>query len=222
MSMIPWWPIALSFVGALIVAVGLAFTVQGWPRYVIVCGSVLTAIGGLWFTIYQVSYQTGGESFAYIEPAFVYPITPKDYIVTTYLMHKGQYPLYDLIVRVTDIEKLDEQVTQNPSGLLNPFQYQQSYTWPRLEAETAAMPFITWQLPQDRDEQSYNIGIASPRNFKRGVFQQLRCRRIDGEWRIALRVMRDDQVLIERGQQYLPRDEKGQAIWEKGIGRWAR
>jgi hypothetical protein len=187
--MIPWWPIALSFFGALIVAVGLAFTIQSWPRYMIFCGSVLTAIGGLWFAIHQVSYQTGGESFAYLEPTFMYPTTPKDYLVVTYLKHQGLYPLYDLIIRVTDIEKSHEHVVQNPSSLLNPSQYEQSYTWPRLEAETAAMGFITWQLPQDRDEQSYNIGIVSARNFKRGVFQQLRFRRIDGEWRIALRVI---------------------------------
>jgi hypothetical protein len=71
--MIPWWPITLSFVGALIVAVGLAFTVQGWPRYLTVSGTVLTAIGGLWFAIDQRSYQTGGESFAYLEPTLCTP-----------------------------------------------------------------------------------------------------------------------------------------------------
>jgi hypothetical protein len=182
----------LSFFGALIVALGLAFTVQGWPRYVTVSGSVLTALGGLGFAIHQVSYQTGGESFAYLQPTFIHPTTPKDYTVVTYLIHQGRYPLYDLSVRVIDIERFHEHVAQHPSGLLPPGQYEQHYLWPRLEPETAAMSFTTWHLPQDRDEQSYNIGIVSARNMNRGVSQQLRFRRIDGEWRIALRVVRDD------------------------------
>src|SRR5882724_192299 len=220
--MMPWWPIALSFFGALIVAVGLAVTVQCSPRYVIVSGSVLTPIGGLGVVIHQVSYQTGGESFAYLDPRFIHPTTPEDYTVVTSLGHQGRYPLYDLSIHVIDIEKFVEHVAQHPRGPLPPGPYEQFYAWPRLEPETVAMDFITWELPHDRDEQSYNIGIVSGRKVKRGVSQQIRFRRINGEWWIALRVIRDDQVLIERGRQYLPRDEKGQPIWDQGKGRRAR
>jgi hypothetical protein len=37
-----------------------------------------------------------------------------------------------------------------------------------------------------------------------------------------MRVMRDNKVFIEHGREYLLRDEKGQAIWEKGHARFAR
>jgi hypothetical protein len=121
--MMPWWPIALSFFGALIVAVGLAFTVQGWPRYLTVSGTVLTAIGGLWFAIDQRSYQTGGESFAYLNPTFMGLSTPTGDVVTVFLKHQGWYPLYDLIIRVIDIEKFHEHVAQHPSGPLPLGQY---------------------------------------------------------------------------------------------------
>jgi hypothetical protein len=120
-----------------------------------------------------------------------------------------------------DIEKFHEHMAQNPSGLVTADVFERRYTWPRLEPESAAMLFNR-QLPHDRDEQSYNVGIVSARNIKKGVSEQIRFRRIDGEWWIALRVIRDDQVLIEQGRQYLPRDEKGQAIGEEDTGRWAR
>jgi hypothetical protein len=220
--MMPWWPIVFSFVGALIVAVGMAFTVQGWPRYVIVSGSTLTALGGLWFAIEQVSYQTGGESFGYLRPYSIIPVRPEGDMVEAMLMHQGGHPLYELRVTVVDLEKLHEHNAQTPRGLWDPSQYQSSYPQSRLDPQTIIPGFVRWYLPEDRDEQGYNIWIASERNLNRGVFEQLRFRRIDNEWRIALRVVRDNQVLIEQGRQYLPRDEKGQAIWEKGIARWAR
>jgi hypothetical protein len=203
------WPILFVLVGALLAAVGNALTKEGLPRYMILIGSGLAAVGGMWFAVNQISYNIGGDSFVYLDPYFTGSGSHDLGIVEVRLRQAGVHPVYDIHIRIVDFDRRDKDGAP----------YEQYRNWSRLDPNHVFFNFATWHLPNDADQQSYNI-FLSARNG--GIFQQIRFRRINGQWRIAMRVIRENKVLIEDGREYLPRDEKGQAIWENGKGRWAR
>jgi hypothetical protein len=205
-------PILLVFIGALIVAVGTAFTREGWPRYAILTGSVLAAMGVMWIGFNQAGYNTGGDSFIYLEPSFIGPGGRREGIVDISLRHRGLYPVYDTYIRIVDLEKFSEAVKVRNGLDLYRTQYERYRNFERLDPNRIVMNFERWQLPSDADYRGYNIFFSS-RN--REYAQALRFRRINGEWMVSMQVapLGGGQTLLEQGLQFLPHDEKGRPQW---------
>jgi hypothetical protein len=208
----------ISFLGAVIIAIGWALSAKGLPRYVILVGTSIAAIGALFFTLDQNAYNTGGDSFVYLEPIFMAPLGPRDNILEIMLIHEGRYPVYDIEIRAVDLRKFHQILNDNPNptrGQVAQVDIRYSFAklpyLQRIDRGRVIIFMDRWQLPNDEDRQDYNVWISA-RN--EGVFQQIRFRRVDGQWFRAMRITRSDKVLYEKGTEYLPRNEAGQVKWE--------
>jgi hypothetical protein len=155
------WPILLIFVGALISAVGNAFTKEGLPRYVILTGSALAAIGGMWYAVNQVNSNFGGDSFIYFDPRFMGRGARSAEIVDIQVSHRGPYPVYDSSITIVDLEKHAE-ARKEPNGLDKyRDQYERYRHVDRLDPHRIILDFERWQLPRDVDHQGYSIFFSS-------------------------------------------------------------
>jgi hypothetical protein len=212
------------------------------PTIVVFIGALTSAIGVLWFSAERIRSQRelrqmseriaakneeiaaqsqeiaalnreikdsviGGDSFCYVVLSNLSART-----ALLGVIHQGQYPVYDVGIRIVDLEKYDrlggtitlEKMAQTDTrlnvGNLGP---SQTAMW------------LSWPLP-DADQQRYNIFISARNGF---VTQILRLRRVNGEWKSATKVQRDfDQnavVLYERIDPEFPRDTAGQVQWEE-------
>ncbi|MDT4952105.1 MAG: hypothetical protein QOJ02_243 [Acidobacteriota bacterium] len=151
---------------------------------------------------------TGGDSFGYLS-VFGSNASPG-----LMLAHKGDYPLYDVQIRIVDLDVLDKiaqsskQITfENlaPSetvhnvGNLNP---NQSILIGRIN------------LPTDKDEKGFNVFIMA-RNGQ--ISQPLRFRRVNGVWYGAYKVERIDvnppRLLMERSDPEFPKNARGEIAW---------
>jgi hypothetical protein len=167
----------------------------------------------------------GADSFVQLWPTFTRRHSVTGDLVEISLLNDGRYPVYDIQIRVVDLrkwrqisaenQKLNrdltlEQIAQTDfhySFLNNP-------SLQRIDAHRMLSRLDMWQLPKDADQQDYNVWILA-RNGE--VVQQIRFRRINGEWRCQTRVTRGDSVLYdstEKGTDYLPRNEAGEVQWE--------
>jgi len=152
---------------------------------------------------------TGGASFAYIVPTFFDP-THNSPMLT--LVHQGEYPLYDLTVRILDMATFDNMVRQNNSysdKLREEVQLSVSNIAPN-----QARMLKTVQL--GRDPLRWNL-FFSARN---GFFTEfLRVQRVGNEWKTALKVTRTpssgkEQTLLEKIDSGYPLSKDGQVEWE--------
>jgi hypothetical protein len=142
------------------------------------------------------------------------------------LHHEGRYPVYEIEIRVVDLRKsrqIDaENLKLNRNMTLEQmaqteirYSFRDNTYLQRLDPNRVVMSMAMWQLPQDTDQQDYNVWISA-RNGT--VVQQIRFRRINGEWKCQMRVMRNDSVLYDstlKGSDYLPRNEAGEVQWER-------
>ena len=116
-----------------------------------------------------IAHITGGDSFCYVVLA--------NFTANTALLgviHDGQYPLYDVDIRIHDLEKaarlsgmsISERLAQTDTkwkvGNLGPRQ---------------SIMLQGWELPA-ADHQDYNIFISARNGF---INQMLRLRRVNGE-----------------------------------------
>jgi hypothetical protein len=153
---------------------------------------------------------TGGDSFCYVALSNLDSVTNTGILT---VIQEGNYPLYDLSIRMADVEKFLQLQKVLPIGQV------------RLQVETHlnvgnvslshAYNLRIWKLP-NLDQQSYNIFIMA----RNGSFTQLlRFRRVNGEWISATKVMRrngkDSVVLLEEIDKSFPRDATGQVDWGK-------
>ena len=151
---------------------------------------------------------TGGTSFAYIIPAFFDP-THNAPMLT--LVHQGEYPLYDLTVRIIDMATFDNMVRKNDSysdKLREEVQLSVSNIGPN-----QASLLKTVQL--DRDPLKWNLFFSARNGF---FTELLRVRRVGNEWKTALKVIRirspsKNQVLLEKIDSGYPLSKDGQVEW---------
>ncbi len=195
------------------------------PAALIFIGVIISAIGALWASSEQtkserelrrkseeiaklnreiVASVTGGDSFCYLIELLGDPNRPFRCV-----NHQGQYPLYDVTIRISDLDKLEalkgdltlEKIAQTETylkvGNLGPGQ-----------GRFMGM----WELA-DTDQKRYNIFISARNGF---FTQLLRFRRVKGRWVRATKVYREseeEKVLLEKIQPEFPRDESGQVQW---------
>jgi hypothetical protein len=154
------------------------------------------------------SSMTGSASFAYIVPTFFDP-THNSPMLT--LVHQGEYPLYDLTVRILDMATFDSLGRQNNSysdKLREEVQLRISNIAPN---QTSLLKTV--QL--DSDPLKWNLFFSARTGF---FTQLLRVRRVGNEWKTALKVIRtrspsDNQVLLEKIDSGYPLRKDGQVEW---------
>jgi len=118
----------------------------------------------------------------------------------------GKYPLYDVSVRIVDLAQFE--ATQAVGALMGT-----TLSVGNLSPKLARLVGqIT--LP-DADQARYNVFIMA-RNDP--VTELLRLRRVNGEWKIAMRVQKDDGetgpvILKEQVDPAYPLNNAGQVDW---------
>ncbi len=158
---------------------------------------------------------TGGDSYCYL---FVSQPGEKSNSSGLILMNEGKYPVYDISVKIDDVEHLVE-IAKNE--LMNS---EEATSWTQTTAllsraskvfrpgnlgPNQATELGELQLPTG-DKQSYNIYIIARNSY---VVQTIRFRRINGTWKRAEKIQVNGKVLRETIQPDFPLNEKGQVQW---------
>jgi len=127
------------------------------------------------------------------------------------LVHQGEYPLYDLTVRILDMATFDNVVRQNNSysdKLREEVQLRLSNIAPNQSSMLKTVQLGT-------DPLKWNLFF----NARNGFFTELlRVRRVGNEWKTALKVIRSRspsnvQVLLEKIDSGYPLSKDGQVEW---------
>jgi len=165
--------------------------------------------------IHMIKTVTGGDSFCYYMHGF--PVGTTNTLMST-LIHVGQFPLYDLHIRIVDGNKMDEVRTRTPGPI--------SRQDVRLTETLIDEPtfFKTGQgdpyhhrsflrLPTKGDSQSYSIFFTA----RNGSWhQEVSLRRVGGRWKLATRVKKwggEEPTLFENISPDFPRYENHEVMW---------
>lgn len=120
------------------------------------------------------------------------------------IMHQGDYPLYDLTVRVVDLDKFNEY-----SG--NP---EYAHVFEKTFSIGTMLPkqfnnLCTVSISDQENSKSFNI-FFSARN---GMFHELlRLKKINNEWVSAIKVDRE-KTLLESVSDNYPKNTAGEIEW---------
>lgn len=150
---------------------------------------------------------TGGDSYCYL--AFTLGQGPANSPLLL-VSHRGEYPLYDVSIRIVDLKKFDRK-----SGDWTLEKAAGTETYLKVGNLSPGQDRIwgKWQLPET-DQQDYNVFLSARNGF---VTQFIRLRRVNGRWKIATKVFRDfgkqQKVIFEDIGAEFPRDEKGKEQW---------
>jgi hypothetical protein len=195
----------ISFVGAGISAIGVLWSSSDRTRYERELRQKSEEIAALNREIKDS--VIGGDSFCHIVLSNLSART-----ALLGVINQGRYPLYDVSIRIVDLEKFDR--FGGTFTLENMAQTDTLLSVGNLGPSHTAM-WRKWPLP-DADQQRYNTFISARNGF---VTQILRLRRVNGEWKSATKVQRDIDpnaiVLYERIDPEFPRDAAGQVQWEE-------
>jgi hypothetical protein len=127
------------------------------------------------------------------------------------LVHQGEYPLYDLTVRILDMDTFERKVQQNNSDFDKLREEVQMSVGNIAPNQTSLLKTV--QL--DSDPLRWNLFFSARTGF---FTELLRVRRVGNEWKTALKVIRTrtpgkDQVLLERIDSGYPLGKDGQVEW---------
>jgi hypothetical protein len=160
---------------------------------------------------------TGGDSYCYFLPSRP---SKKSNIIDLMLMHEGDYPLYDISIKIDDVEKMMEILHEEQSAGNLPYDSMTLSNAMFAKASTVipignlgphqAMQLQGIRIPPDTDKKSYNIYLTA-RNGS--VVQIVRYRRIDNNWKMAIKTTKDGEVIKETIDDDFPRNEKGEIPW---------
>lgn len=132
-------------------------------------------------------WAKGGDSYAYLEPAWMTPNSPPGALALT---TAGDFPLRKVRVRIVDIDRLgglDPQPHTNESiaAFLKSCETERSFD--ELEASHIYHAVTTVHLGDSRNDRRFNV-FYSARNG--GWVQKIRFRFHEGRWHFATKVQR--------------------------------
>lgn len=171
---------------------------------------------------YIASSLTGGDSFCYY--VLFYSGVGKD-IINRMLTHVGQYPLYDLHIRIVDSNKTHqilEKEKQEPGLGAELWKEIEEKAEERIQKPTffkigqgslGTDIFEYFQLPPDENRQKYSIFFTA-RNGE--WHQRISFRRVEGKWIWASRVTKlyeKKTILTEQISSGFPRTSDGEIDW---------
>ncbi len=153
-----------------------------------------------------VANITGGESFCYVNASNAF--APR-YIGVLFAMHEGSEPLYDVSIKVLDLDAFDSLKPMGSSLL----RFRQS----ELRFDPGTL------IPQHAEmlNEAFSLGDGNSRRFfvtvvsrNGSTYQDLRFKRVGTEWQSAIRVSRDEKVIFEKVYDKFPRDANGEVDWK--------
>lgn len=141
----------------------------------------------------------GGNSFCYV-------VLSQNYLGESNMMvnHQGDYPLYDLTIRVVDLDKFNEH-SANPES---------AHAYEKIFSIGTMLPkqfnnLCTISLSNQEISKSFNI-FFSARN---GMFHELlRLKNVNNEWVSAIKVDRE-KTLLESVSENYPKNLAGEVEW---------
>lgn len=199
---------ALVFLGVILTTLA-AFA--GWSPWVVLVGSVIAAVGGVWDAIGSERFQrdvcgllTGGDSFCHLS---LTNASAERNTVHVSFVHKGKYPMYDVQARVVDLAQFGKLPAE--ASLATILSHDLTVPLGTMVPGTAStMPNELKMGPTSVRE--FNVFLSA----RSGLFQQLlRCRKVGGAWVFATKVTRGREVLYEQVDPGYPRDERGEIDW---------
>lgn len=203
----------------------------GGPAVLIFVGVLISAAGALWASKQQAASErrigqkneeiaklskqiahsvTGGDSFCYL--AFSLPDKGGTKAILA-VVHKGNFPLYDVSVRIVDLDKFDIHVKGKQKPTLDNIQKTEQVINIGNLSPSHAATLHPWMLPKS-GEARYNIFISARNGF---VTELVRLKRINGKWASAYRVEagpgREPGILYEKIDTDFPRNDDGKVNW---------
>lgn len=129
---------------------------------------------------------------------------------TLVLVHQGEYPLYDVSIRIVDLDKF-EQIKGNLS--LQALAHSDTILNPGNLSPNQASMLGAWEIPEKG--LRWNIFFAARNGF---FTQRLRLLRVSGHWASATTVIRDalgkePETLLEKISEDFPRNSEGEVEW---------
>jgi hypothetical protein len=148
-------------------------------------------------------YITGGESVCYL----IGPTPTTNIWSQLVIAHVGKHPLYEINARITDLDQWD-LMKKDPT--LHPLSCDTFRQFGNLVVGHVNFLQENFDLGQE-DSRRFNIFFTA----RNGAFTQLlRCRRVEGTWVFATKVVRGDTVYHEEVSEGFPRAEDGTVNWE--------
>jgi hypothetical protein len=179
---------------------------------VLIAGLLISGAGGWWAAKEQSNFEekvlgsvTGGDSFCYVMPI----VDDSSGRTTLMLMHQGNFPVYNISLRVLDLTKMEIlpfdnlfpknnmskqewETLMKKRDIQSEFNSLREKATMRLELSIlipgSAYEFARFRIPNELNEQKYLVHIFT-RNAK--LSQNIIYRRIKGLWRRSMRVSRD-------------------------------
>jgi len=145
------------------------------------------------------SQITGGDSYCYV--CFTQNYLGENNLT---ILHQGQYPLYDLTVRIVDLDKFDEST----DSLERAHEYQKIFSIGTM-LPNQSNNLCTITLSNQEISKRFNI-FFSARN---GMFQELlRLKNVNNEWVSAIKVDRG-KTLLESVSENFPKNGNEEVEW---------
>jgi cell division protein FtsB len=165
-----------------------------------------------------IANVTGGDSFCYLDLSYLNGPSPLPALITG-----GDNPVYDLQVRIVDLE-LSDRIEKEREAAGRPLTFNTFSAAERVVKLTDTIPPHAYRLLQEvswptltGDAKSYNIFFFA-RNGE--YIEQLRLRRVAGSWARALRVYKVlpgkrgiKQLMEPRVEAAFPRNAAGKIDW---------
>lgn len=149
-----------------------------------------------------VGYITGGSSFCYLAP----PPSNPDHWVAIMVVHCGPFPLYDVRARLSDLD----QVSPDPVTVEHLFASEERMEIGDLVPGLAKAVRLPPGLV-GRSRIQLNIFFAA----RNGSFVQQFCaEKIADKWESAIRVLKDESILLEKVTPGFPKNSGGTVEWD--------
>lgn len=205
----------------------------GGPAILIFIGVLISAAGAIWAARQQTVSErelkqkneeiaeltkqnlysiTGGDSFCYL--AFQLPDNCSDNSALLSIVHKGEYPLYDVSIRIVDLAKFTQHIEGKEKPLFEDIKKAEKSINIGNLSPSKAMIFGRWSFPQE-SVVNYNVFISA----RNGYFTELiRLKCIDNKWVSAYKVHtwhgNETKLLYEKIHENFPRNSEGKVDWE--------
>jgi hypothetical protein len=147
---------------------------------------------------------TGGNSFPYLG---LVACNARSCALT--LVHDGQHPLYDVAVRIVDLDVFDK--VPKDAGLREYLAADTRFSVGNLSPHQVQL--LGELSLGEGSSRGFNIFISARNGF---IIQSLRCRRVNNAWTFATKVMRQgptEVLLHERIDADFPRGANGEVAW---------
>ncbi len=199
----------------------------GGPAVLMFAGALISAFGAIWAANQQSNSEkilraksdeiaslnkqiansiTGGDSFAYITPTFMKDTSP--YLT---LVHEGEHSLYDLGVRIVDLDIFEKMIAEG-------------YTYEDMQKNETHLDIGNLSSKQARMLGPIKIGDSGAKlnlffAARNGFFtESLRIQKVSGEWKVAIKVENtptsdEVKVLYERTDEGFPLNQEGEVEW---------